>query len=490
MKVLFVSSEVAPYSTTGGLGEVAGALPRALAELGHEVWVVTPRYGSISRSELQPVQASFRLRFPFGEERCELMSASPSSRLRVLFVEHPGFFEREGLYGNVDGDYPDNARRFAFFSMAALAACGKLSFAPDIVHLNDWQTGLAALAAKRGFSASIGAAKSVLMIHNMAYQGIFPREAMEELGLPTELFTPAGIEFHGNLSFLKAGLVYSDFLATVSPRYAQEIQTPEFGAGLEGLLRARSPQLMGILNGIDTSEWNPSADRFLKHTFDAQNLAGKRQCKQALLEAYGLPADEEAMNRPLFASVSRLVAQKGIDLLISAMRTFAEEDISFVALGSGEARLEASLRELQARFPGKVSVRIGFDRALSHLVEAGADFFAMPSRFEPCGLNQMYSLRYGTVPVVRGTGGLDDTVVDLSLPGGNGIKFFPPERIELLHALGRAVALYRSREQLREVQKRGMRQDFSWRISAEKYVDVYRALTGAAKAHGRESLTA
>jgi starch synthase len=474
MKILFISSEVAPFSKTGGLGDVAGALPAALASLGHDVKVVTPRYRELrDASRLTPTGQSLVVRFPSGDTSGPILSARLSAHLEVLFLEHEAFYgNRDGLYGDAWGEFGDNARRFAYLCVGALQAAQRLGFVPDIIHANDWQTGLVPLALQRGFRTTpLARAKSVFTIHNLAYQGHFPKAVMGELGLPWEVFTAeGGLEFHDQVNFLKGGLVFSDVLTTVSPTYAREIQAPEQGYGLDGLLRSRAHRLHGILNGIDAHEWDPGADPFLPARFGPRALEGKAVCKRELLKRFGLP-DGDA---PVFAIVSRLAWQKGMDLLLEVLPTLLHADIRFVGIGSGEGRLEDGLRALQARHPRQMSVHIGFDPGLSHLVEAGADFFLMPSRYEPCGLNQMYSLRYGTVPIVRATGGLVDTV-EGGLDG-NGILFEAFHPAALLAAIRRALALYADPPRLEEFRRRGMEKDFSWNASARKYEAVYAAL--------------
>lgn len=476
MKILFLSSEVVPWSKTGGLADVAGALPGALAGLGHEVLVATPHYAGISPEGLEPVGAPLTLRFPFGQQTATFHLATPAPRYRVLFVGNEGFFGREGLYGDAGGDFGDNHRRFAFFTMAALSGSQLTTFPADIVHLNDWQTGLAAVALRRGYRGTgLAQAKTVFTIHNLAYQGMFPKAAMTDLGLPWDVFVPGGVEFYDQLSFLKAGLSYSDALTTVSERYAQEIRTPEAGWGLDGLLRARSQDLHGILNGVDVEEWNPATDRHLPATFDANDLSGKRACKQALLSRYGLPAQPEA---PLFGIISRMVSQKGFDILLPVVQRLLKEGTAMrlVVLGTGEPRFEGAFAQLARTYPEKVSVQIGYDVGLSHLIEAGSDFFFMPSLYEPCGLNQMYSLLYGTIPIVRAVGGLDDTVIDFSAPGGNGVKFGAFSEAALYEATLRAIALYAQPDVLDEVRRRGLRGDFSWSRSAARYASLYESL--------------
>ncbi|MCP3139031.1 glycogen synthase GlgA [Pyxidicoccus xibeiensis] len=474
MKILFISSEVAPFSKTGGLGDVAGALPAALASLGHDVKVVTPRYrGLRDAARLTPTGQSLVVRFPSGEASGPILSARLSDNLEVLFLENAFFYgNRDGLYGDGAGEFGDNPRRFAYLSVGALQAAQRLGFVPDIVHANDWQTGLVPVALQRAFRATaLGRAKSVFTIHNLAYQGQFPKDTMGDLGLPWDLFTAeGGLEFYDAVNFLKGGLVFSDALTTVSPTYAREIQTAEQGYGLDGLLRRRAHRLHGILNGIDAHEWDPQTDSFLPARYGPRSLEGKAVCKRDLLARFGLPPGDA----PVFAIVSRLAWQKGMDLLLDVLPTALQADIRFVGVGSGERHLEEGLAALQARFPEQVSIRVGFDPGLSHQVEAGADFFLMPSRYEPCGLNQMYSLRYGTVPIVRATGGLADTV-EGGLDG-NGILFEAFHPAALLGAIRRALALYADAPRLDEFRRRGMDKDFSWTVSARRYESLFREL--------------
>ncbi|HVE86858.1 MAG TPA: glycogen synthase GlgA [Myxococcales bacterium] len=476
MKILFISSEVAPFSKTGGLGDVAGALPGALAKLGHEVKVVTPLYATVKQRDLQPLGVSLRIRFPATELHVELFGARMAEGHQVVLLHHPGLYGRNGVYGDQYGDFGDNHLRFGLLTVGALSAAQALKFHPDVVHLNDWPTGLGAAALRRGYAGTpLASARTVFTIHNLAYQGLFPKRVMDELGLPWDLFTEGGLEFHDAVNFLKAGVAWSDAVTAVSHRYAEEIQTPELGCQLDGFIRARAGKLHGILNGVDYSEWNPSTDRHLPARYSAEDLAGKEICKRDLLGQFALP--HQGKDWPLFGIVSRLAHQKGVDLLLPVLATaLSEWNLFFVALGSGEGRLEQGLNELRARFPDRVGVYVGFDTKLSHLVEAGADFFLMPSRYEPCGLNQMYSLRYGTVPIVRATGGLDDTVVDAGAPGGTGIKFTHFSRDDLHHAVWRGLHLYGNPDWLSQVRRRGMGADFSWEASARKYEALYRSL--------------
>lgn len=463
MKVLFLASEVAPFSKTGGLGDVSGALPAALAARGHQVEVFTPRYGSVSPAGLGPAQTPLTLQFPFGAMIARFRTQRLAPGLHVNFVEEDTFFgSRPGLYG-----HGDDARRFGFFAMAALSHARFTGFDPDIVHLNDWQPGLAALALRRSFRSR---ARCVTTIHNIAYQGNFPLSVGPELGVPWALFNPDGVEFYGHFSFLKAALVYSDAITTVSPSYAREIQTPEGGNGFDGLLRHRKANLTGILNGIDVNEWNPAADPRLAAPFSRDDISGKEHCTRALLEEFGL---DPTPRGPVFGSVGRMADQKGVELWQHVVQDQLLKGGRAVVLGSGERHLEQRWLELAARFPRRLGVKIGFDEAIAHRVEAGSDFFVMPSKFEPCGLNQMYSLRYGAVPIVRAVGGLRDTVVDLELPGSTGVVFDAYSPLALAAACDRAWALWRDAPQLFAVRRRGMAQDFSWDSSAAHYEEVY-----------------
>jgi len=474
MNILYLASEVAPFSKTGGLADVAGALPATLASLGHQVTVVTPLYREVRDDRIRPLDLQIRLRFPFGTQSGRLHSAQVAPGHQVVFLEHPGFFDREGLYQRGGVDHPDNDRRFAFLSIGALASAQRMGLEPQIVHLNDWQTGLAAVALATGYRAtSLGSTKSLFTIHNLAYQGLFPRSSMADLGVPWSLYTPDQVEFYDRINFLKAGLVFSDALSTVSPTYAREIQTPQLGCGLDGLLRKRSADLHGILNGINVKEWSPGEDPLIPARFTAEDLSGKKRCKKELLGFFGL-SDQGA---PLFGMVSRVVVQKGLDILLAALpKVLEEEDLQVVVLGSGDAAYESALQSLAARYPRKLAVKIGFDRKLSHWIEAGSDFFLMPSRYEPCGLSQMYSLRYGTIPIVRATGGLQDSVEDLSSPEGTGVKFTEYSALALGTAIARGIELYRHPRELSAVRRRGMAKDFSWTASARRYEALYRSL--------------
>jgi starch synthase len=388
--------------------------------------------------------------------------------VRFIFVDNSAFYDREHLYGPPEADYPDNAERFAFLARSAIEWASQSGLRHDVVHAHDWQSALVPVLLGRK-------APTVFTIHNLAYQGMFDPGWLPRIGLPPDLMHVDALEYWGKVSFLKGGIVFSRIITTVSPRYAEEIQTAEAGFGFEGLLRSRSRDLVGILNGIDYDQWNPSADPYLPEPFDAEHLEKKTAAKRALLRDVGLPDDEVSVRRPVIGMVSRLVDQKGFDLLAEIPAELMQLQAVFVVLGSGERRYEDLWRGLAAAHPDRVAARFGFDEALAHRIEGGADIFLMPSKFEPCGLNQMYSLRYGTVPVVRATGGLYDTVHDVDSPNGQGTGFVfrEYEPAALLTALQRALARYEDTQAWRSVQKAGMRQDFSWGASAREYLTVY-----------------
>ena len=477
MDVLFVSSEVAPFSKTGGLGDVAASLPAALAARGHRVAVVTPRYGAIdpARHGLVHLPVGLSAR----GEQCGLwVKRGGAGAPDVYFLEHDLFYGfRRNPYGEPGGDYLDNPARFAFLSRAALDLPRALGFRPGIVHLNDWQTALAAwfLRAEHGDDPWLAGARSVFTIHNLAYQGMYPKELMDELGLPWSIFRLAGgVEFHDQLNFMKAGLSFADALTTVSPNYAREILTVEGGYGLDTVLRSRSGDLYGILNGIDDREWDPSRDPHLPARYDRHDLRGKARVKAALQAEMGLPVKPHV---PLIGMVGRLADQKGVDLLAGAMPALLRADAQFALLGSGQKEYQDFFSWLARERGDRFAARIGFDEGVAHRIEAGADMFLMPSRFEPCGLNQMYSLRYGTPPVARAVGGLVDTVQDYDgWKSGTGFLFGPLDPAELVVATRRALETWRDVRAWRAIQERGMAMDFSWGRSAERYEALYQGL--------------
>ncbi len=474
MEILFVCSEVAPWSKTGGLGDVGSALPRALAARGHAVSVVTPRYGGIDPGGQGFVLDGRTLRVRGEPVGLWIRKGRPD----VIMVEHArSFGSRRGLYGEAGGDYPDNAERFALLCRAALALPGLLGLHPRVVHANDWQTGLCPflLRHEHGHDAALAGARTVFTIHNLAYQGVFPKSVVPFLGLPWDAFNHEAMEFHDQLSFMKTALAFADALTTVSPTYAREITTPEGGVGLDAFLRRRRADLHGILNGIDVTEWDPARDPHLVAHYSSRDLSGKAVNKAALQRELGLPIAPEV---PLLGMVSRLADQKGIDLVAAALPDLLAREVQLAVLGAGSRAYEDNLRRAAADRPDRLAVRVGFDEGLAHRIEAGADMFLMPSRYEPCGLNQMYSLRYGTAPIVRAVGGLEDTVEDFDgWMRGTGFKFREYAPHALLLAVRRALDAFRDRRAWRALVLRGMAQDWSWDRSARSYEALFHALS-------------
>jgi len=483
MKILLASSEAHPFSKTGGLADMVAALAKALAKLGHEVGLVTPLYPSVRQRApgLERLPVPMEVDLGVRVLRPVIWTAAQRAGPRLYFVDQPEFFQRSGIYQKYGRDYPDNAERFIFFSKVVARLALDLSPRPDLVHLNDWQTAFAAMFLNRARAGQGEGPRPAVCftIHNLAYQGVFPASHYALANLRWEYFTPETAEYYGRLNCLKGALSCADMITTVSPTYAREITTPEAGCGLDGLLRRRADRLVGITNGIDLEEWDPAANPALPHPYSPADLSGKTACKLALQRELGLPESESI---PLFGNIGRMAHQKGLDLLLPALeQALANASMQFVLLGSGSPALEQACRDLMARYPGRVSVRVGFDEALSHRIEAGCDFFVMPSRFEPCGLNQMYSLRYGTIPIVHATGGLEDTITDIRQePAGtsdpvraNGIKFHELSVPAVAKALGKALSLYAEPELLRRFRRNSMAADCSWDRSAAEYLQVY-----------------
>lgn len=485
LSILHVASEVAPWSKTGGLADVVGALPRALEASGHTVTTVTPRYRGVAVPD-GATGRPFTVTFGGGSWHGQWWDVVHSPRRRTVLVDVPAWYDREGLYGTGSTDHPDNAARFAGLAHAALHWVQETPDAGriDIVHAHDWQAGLVPALLRTQPERWPRAARAGLVttVHNLAYQGTFPSDVVPAVGLEWQAFTMDTGEFWGQFSFLKCGLTYSDVATTVSPTYARETVQPEHGFGFDGVLRALGDRYVGILNGIDTSVWDPASDLYLPAHYTAEDLTGKRACKRALLERCDLPVGDDALARPMVGLVSRLVDQKGIDLVLAGAEQWLALDATWVFVGTGDARYEARLRALADAYPARVSVFVGFDESLAHLVEAGADLFLMPSRFEPCGLNQMYSLRYGTVPVVRAVGGLDDTVQAFSprAKKANGFKFQEATPDALVRTLRQALRVFRQRDVWARLMRQGMGQDHSWDRSAREYVKVYRRARHAA----------
>jgi starch synthase len=465
-----VASEAVPLAKTGGLADVVGALPEALRAVGDEAAVLIPRYGAIDLKSARRVYDS--LPIYFGADRFDTSIYQAEASFPLYLVDCPTLYDREALYGESGVDYPDNHIRFAVLARAALGVARHL-FATEIFHCHDWQAGLLPAYLHTLFSTdpTFFGVKTLFTIHNLGYQGLFPPAALAEVGLDDAAYRPDGMEFFGRISFMKGGIAFADAINTVSPAYAREIQTPEYGFGLDGALSARAGVLSGILNGVDYAEWNPETDPLIPARYSAADLSGKRACKAALVEEFGLPP--AAMESPLAGVVSRFTRQKGMDILAEAAGEMMAQDLYLVGLGTGEPEFEEFFRRMAAAHPGRIGVRIGFDNGLAHRIEAGADMFLMPSRYEPCGLNQIYSLRYGTVPVVRAVGGLDDTIDE-----DTGFKFAEYSGPALAEAVRCAVQAFSVPDAWQAMMRRGMQKDFSWKTSAAAYSRLYQRMLG------------
>ncbi len=471
---------MAPYAKTGGLADVSAALPKALAARGHEVTCFLPRYGSIPFPPGRFV-GSVHVPVDSVHRSAGFYERELGAGLRVIFVEHPPFFDRPGIYGDRNGDYQDNEFRFAFFCRAVLEYCRSRGYRPDVAHAHDWQAGLLPVYLKAFYldDPTLHRLASVFTIHNLAYQGHFKASTLGPLGLPESLATEDALDWNGNICYMKGGLLFSEVVTTVSPTYAREIQTPEFGQGLEGVVRSRAEDLAGILNGVDYEEWDPRHDPHIPARYDESDHIGKAICKRALLHEFGLATEPDL---PVIGIISRLVHQKGFDLVVAARDALLSRGLRMVVLGSGEPEVEAGLRDFARRDPRRFGVRFRYDAGLAHRIEAGADMFLMPSRFEPCGLTQMYSMRYGTIPIVRATGGLADTVqhFDAATRTGTGFVFENADVTGLLWAVDQALAVYARPGIWSELMKGAMSRDFSWALSAERYEAVYsRALSNS-----------
>ena len=481
MKVILVSPEIVPFAKTGGLADVAGALPQALSKLGHEVHVFMPLYRHVVDGGFDLEATGVELSFPVYHRRQKGVvwkSFFPGTSVPVYFVEHDGFFYRRQLYGDARGAYSDNSERFAFFSRAVVEAVVALGLEPDIFHMNDWQSALIAAYLKTVFAGGpvLGGTASLLTIHNLAYQGLFPKWEFNFTGLRWEHFNWKELEYHGKANFLKGGIVFADLINTVSKKYSREIQTAEFGAGLEAVLSARSDDLFGILNGVDYGSWNPATDSLIPANYTPADTSGKARCKAELQKINDLP---QKPGVPLVGIVSRLADQKGFDILGESIEEIMKLGMQLVVLGTGEQKYHDLFRKIAEMHPEKTGINIRYDNKLAHMIEAGSDIFLMPSRYEPCGLNQMYSLKYGTVPVVRATGGLADTITDctektLKEGSANGFSFSKYGAAELVKTLRRAVETCAKKPKVwKKLVATGMNQDFSWDRSAREYVSLY-----------------
>jgi len=485
LNVLFVASEAVPFAKTGGLADVAGALPQAIHELGHDVRIIIPKYGSINEQKFQitAVPGLEEWNIPIGQKTEKIFIKStiiPESQVQVYFLANDNYYSREGLYvdPNTKSDYWDNDERFIFFCRGTLEAMKYINWRPDIIHCNDWHAGLIPAYLKTIYRDDrfFKSTKTLYTVHNLAYQGGFPQSSFAKTGLPAEVFSPEGVEFYGDLNFMKAGIYYADAISTVSEKYAEEIRTlDEYGYRMNGLLEKRKADLYGILNGVDYNIWNPAVDTIIAQRYDANSLSKKAGNKKALLAQFNLTYKEGV---PVIGVISRLADQKGFDLISEIIDEMMKLDIQFVLLGTGEKKYHDLFVKIQKKYPQKVGIFLGFSDELAHMIEAGCDMFMMPSHYEPCGLNQMYSLKYGTVPIVRATGGLSDTIqeFDPATGNGNGFVFVNYDSKELLKAINRAVATYQNQEVWQKIMKNGMAQDFSWTVSAKKYVNLYEKL--------------
>lgn len=477
MRILLASSEVYPFSKTGGLADMVSALGRALVKAGHEAAIITPLYRGIRERFPAMKHVDWQFDLPMGTRHVQagLWELQQPGEATIYFVDHAGYFNRAGYYLENNVSYPDNAERFIFFSKCVAHLARYLPWRAELVHVHDWQVALVpALILQQQTEGWGDPPPTCLTIHNLAYQGVFPAESFVLTNLPARFFAPDGVgaEFYGLMNCLKCGIVFADSITTVSPRYAREITTEELGCGLDGVLRKYSGKLTGILNGVDYNEWNTTKNPFLLKPYTITSIAGKAYNKRELQRQLALPVDEKI---PLFGTVSRLAEQKGVDIQLGALEEMLNSNIQFVQLGSGSHEYERGYRDLARRFPGKVSVQFDYNEKLSHRIEAGSDFFLMPSRYEPCGLNQMYSLRYGTIPIVRATGGLDDSVIDYgqNVENADGVKFYEYTSRALAKAIRKALAIYERPDLLRHFRRNGMKADFSWEKTVGEYLKVY-----------------
>jgi starch synthase len=476
MKIVHVASEMFPYMKTGGLADAVGALGAALSDNGHEVSVFLPGYrAALEHKDAAGAQRALRLKVEMADQFLsgDVRVFSPRKNLKVYLICREEFFDRRAPYGNGERDFEDNADRFIFFCKAVVETLRIGDLQADIVHCHDWQAALLPVLlreAERRHHVTL-ALKTVFTIHNIAYQGVFPAKIFARTNLPDELYHIDGLEYYSQINLMKGGILFADRVTTVSPRYAKEIQTPEFGCGLDGVVQTRSDDIVGLLNGVDNSVWNPAIDALLPARYSSVNLSGKQVCRTELLKRAGFAADFKG---PIFGMVCRLTEQKGVDFVLANRDFFLAHDVRLVVLGSGDKRMEEELRELAAEAPQKVFLCAKLDEAMSHLIEAGSDFFVMPSVFEPCGLNQMYSQVYGTVPIVSRVGGLVDTVVDADYSPAFGTGLMcDPSAVSLRDALQRALVLFADKPRYAAVQQRGMARDFSWKIAASGYERMY-----------------
>jgi starch synthase len=474
MRITFAASEGVPYSKTGGLADVIGALPKAVAAMGHDVKVFLPRYRQTKLKQERVAIANLTVPMQDYLLFCQIIDGGKHDGVQFYFVDHPEFSYRDDLYGDARGDYADNAERFTMFCRAVIESSKRLGV-PDVFHVHDWQTSLIPVLLRNLYplDSDFSHTGTVLTIHNIGYQGLFDKSVMPKLLLPWSLFTMNALEFYDKVNFLKGGIAFADYVTTVSRTYAKEIQTYEYAFGLADTVRRRRDRVVGIVNGVDYGEWDPATDRYIPEKFSTDDLSGKAKCKLALLEEYGVAKDKA--DWPVVGVISRFAAQKGFDLMEAALPQLLAEDMVLVVLGTGEKHYEEMFAKLRRRFPDRLYVKIAYDNRLAHLVEAGSDIFLMPSHYEPCGLTQIYSMRYGTVPVVRATGGLEDTVEQWNpkTGTGTGFKFAGYQPRELRAAMREAIASFEQKDGWERLMLNGMKENFSWTAPAREYVGVY-----------------
>ncbi|MBN2189885.1 MAG: glycogen synthase GlgA [Candidatus Aureabacteria bacterium] len=479
MNILFAASEISPFAKTGGLADVAGSLPDELKKIGHDIRLIMPLYGAVQKNlkNLENCNKPFEIMIGDNKYEGSLFASKTSSGTPVYFIKNDSLYMRDGLYGDRAGNYKDNSSRFIFFCRAAIKACELLDFRPDIIHCNDWQTGLIPAYVKVTESENpvFKGTKTLYTIHNLAYQGAFWHFDMKLTGLPWSVFSSEGLEFFGMLNFMKSGIFFSDAVSTVSKNYSREIQTEQYSFGMEGILRKRKKDIYGIINGINYSEWNPETDKHIKENYSARNMSGKKTCKKDILEEFAISASEAT---PVIGIVSRLAEQKGVDLIIDAIPEILSMNVVLLILGKGDDKYHSTLCRLSNAHRNKLGIKLEFNEAIAHKIEAGCDFFLMPSRYEPCGLNQIYSLKYGTIPIVSATGGLDDTILNYNpLTGaGNGFKFKKYCKEALLEKIAEALKITGDEKHRMQIIKNGMDCDFSWNKSARQYDTLYKTI--------------
>lgn len=477
MNILMTASEVFPYAKTGGLADVTSALSKSLKKLGHNVSIIMPKYQMVGSGGFALEALGSEISIPISNrwEKTRLYKTYMDGSIPVYLIDNKRYYDRPYLYGTSKGDYEDNAERFIYFSRAVPEICKYLKYKPDIIHCNDWQTGLIPVYLKTLYSHDpmLKDTRTLFTIHNLAYQGIFWHLDMHLTNLGWDIFNPEGIEYYGKMNLLKGGIVFSDILTTVSKTYSREIQSEKFGEGMDGVLRSQVSKLFGVINGMDYDEWDPAKDIYIKKRYAPESLDGKYECKRDLLEIFGLP---ESKTKPVIGIISRLADQKGFDLIADAIEDILDLGAIFILLGTGDEKYHKIFKDIKDRHKYEVGIKLGFDAKLAHKIEAGADMFLMPSRYEPCGLNQMYSLKYGTIPIVRAVGGLNDTIKNYKSgkTSGNGFKFKNYTVKDMMSSIKKAVKVFNNKPEWRKLIQNAMSEDHSWKTSAKQYIKLYR----------------